>query len=333
MSENNIRKPRIEWIDMAKGIAIILVIVGHTIDYSSPLRSFIFSFHMPLFFILAGYTFRPKPWRMVVKSSAKRLLLPYLLLFLLWKVPNLLAYTDYVGKSALLGLAGSFIFAAGTTVQPFGFEATGMSWFLVALFCSRLIMNGICHVSAERKGAQAIEGALSLAALGVGVLFGKALHLYLPLSLDVSLVAVFFMWIGYMGKNLNTAQLLSAPAGIAAAIVWIICARFSFLELAARDYRMLPLALIAAAAGTLMVCAASRVLCDAPQVPALKQVRAYLLFSGRNSLAIYCFHAVDWWLPWSTMPALAALPFPHGASACFRVAYNTLYAKLAKSFA
>lgn len=45
---------RLDWIDIAKGIAIILVIVGHTVPNPSPLRHAIFSFHMPVFFILAG---------------------------------------------------------------------------------------------------------------------------------------------------------------------------------------------------------------------------------------------------------------------------------------
>ncbi len=41
---------RLDWIVIAKGIAIILVIVGHTVPNPSPLRHAIFSFHMPVFF-------------------------------------------------------------------------------------------------------------------------------------------------------------------------------------------------------------------------------------------------------------------------------------------
>lgn len=43
---------RIEWIDIAKGIGILLVILGHTIalKYSKVL----YTFHMPLFFIIVG---------------------------------------------------------------------------------------------------------------------------------------------------------------------------------------------------------------------------------------------------------------------------------------
>ena len=58
---------RITWLDMAKGVGIVLMVAGHligalqTIDnkpYFSPVYQFIASFHMPLFFIFSGILFR-----------------------------------------------------------------------------------------------------------------------------------------------------------------------------------------------------------------------------------------------------------------------------------
>lgn len=43
---------RIAWIDIAKGIAILLMIIGHELPSNCHLYGLIFSFHMPLFFIL-----------------------------------------------------------------------------------------------------------------------------------------------------------------------------------------------------------------------------------------------------------------------------------------
>ena len=40
-------RQRIDWIDTAKGLCMILVIVGHTLPYGNLMRNFIFSFHMP----------------------------------------------------------------------------------------------------------------------------------------------------------------------------------------------------------------------------------------------------------------------------------------------
>ena len=46
---------RIEWVDIAKEIAIISMIIGHEI-YFGRLNTIIYSFHMPIFFILSDYT-------------------------------------------------------------------------------------------------------------------------------------------------------------------------------------------------------------------------------------------------------------------------------------
>jgi len=35
---------RIAWVDVAKGIAILLVIIGHTVNFGSATRNFIFSY-------------------------------------------------------------------------------------------------------------------------------------------------------------------------------------------------------------------------------------------------------------------------------------------------
>ena len=49
------KKKRILWLDIAKAIAIFAMIEGHTAPYGGALRNFIYSFHMPLFFIASYY--------------------------------------------------------------------------------------------------------------------------------------------------------------------------------------------------------------------------------------------------------------------------------------
>lgn len=46
---------RIEWIDIAKGILRVLVVLGHS-EISGVAASVINSFHMAVFFFLAGLT-------------------------------------------------------------------------------------------------------------------------------------------------------------------------------------------------------------------------------------------------------------------------------------
>ena len=51
---------RIEYIDRAKGIAILLVILGHCCgSVDEPINRYVLSFYMPLFFILSGLSARP----------------------------------------------------------------------------------------------------------------------------------------------------------------------------------------------------------------------------------------------------------------------------------
>ena len=46
-------KKRIEFIDIAKGIAIICIILGHL--GSNQINRIVFTFHVPIFFIITGY--------------------------------------------------------------------------------------------------------------------------------------------------------------------------------------------------------------------------------------------------------------------------------------
>lgn len=45
-------------IDIAKGVGIFLVVYGHTIK-GTEFRTFLYAFHMPLFFVISGLFFRP----------------------------------------------------------------------------------------------------------------------------------------------------------------------------------------------------------------------------------------------------------------------------------
>ncbi len=60
---------RIEWIDVLKGIGIILVILGHT---HVLFRTYIFSFHMPLFFFISGYLFTIDRYKNFAEFACKK---------------------------------------------------------------------------------------------------------------------------------------------------------------------------------------------------------------------------------------------------------------------
>lgn len=73
---------RIDYLDIAKGIGILLVIIGHIPHIGEPVRQYIVSFHMPLFFIISGilifHTWKAEEnTAAFVRRKARSLLLPY----------------------------------------------------------------------------------------------------------------------------------------------------------------------------------------------------------------------------------------------------------------
>ena len=67
MEESKKANNRIEYIDIARGIAIILMVIGHVVDQGWK-REVIFSFHMPLFIIASGLFYKDKSLKENIKN-------------------------------------------------------------------------------------------------------------------------------------------------------------------------------------------------------------------------------------------------------------------------
>ena len=75
-------KQRIEYVDAAKAIAIILVIFAHChymIEFPR-LGNLIYSFHMPLFFIVSGFFLKEMTTKKAICKYSSAYLWPYLVL-------------------------------------------------------------------------------------------------------------------------------------------------------------------------------------------------------------------------------------------------------------
>lgn len=76
---------RIEWIDLCKGLGIFLVVIGHTsiAQISQTLYDWIYSFHMPMFYMLSGMVFNPAKYnsfRTYLQRRVKTLVIPFFIL-------------------------------------------------------------------------------------------------------------------------------------------------------------------------------------------------------------------------------------------------------------
>lgn len=77
-------KERIIYLDYAKVFCTFLVVFAHLYSVYSPERIFIYSFHMPFFFLLSGMFHKDLSLRESVAYNFKKLIVPtifYLLVF------------------------------------------------------------------------------------------------------------------------------------------------------------------------------------------------------------------------------------------------------------
>lgn len=264
---------------------------------------------MPVFFILAGYTFRPKPWRELLSGSVSRLLVPYVVLALAWHVPTfLMSGAPLTGGTLVAGLE-TIAFASGVDVPGLGVTAVGMAWFLAALFTSRLLFNALMLLFDARELGVVCQGVACTVIAFCGLSVSRLLGAYLPLDLDLSCYIVLLMWAGYTVRHGGLEPSVDKPLlFIGSGVVWLVFAALSGLELSSRRVDGFVLASIAALAGSYSVAWVSMAIEKMKGMPILGAFERGLVFCGRASLAIFAIHAVDWFIPWQTMPLFMTLP-------------------------
>ena len=64
---------RLVTLDILKGIGIILVVIGHMIGNQLNIRPWIYAFHMPMFFMIAGYCFDKHKYPDIGKLAWQRM--------------------------------------------------------------------------------------------------------------------------------------------------------------------------------------------------------------------------------------------------------------------
>lgn len=187
-------KPRIEFVDLAKGFCIILVVLFHLqlyMAYYTPFDWMARSFRMPLYFILSGLFFKEyEGFLGFLKRKTNKLLIPFLAFYLL---SNLVL--PFLGS--LVGLC-SFNWK-----MPFAFflERSWPNvaiWFLWCLFSMNLAFYTIVLIAKKgNKYKIAIMLALSFLLGAVGYTLSQK-QVQLPFFWDTACTAMPFFCMGYI---------------------------------------------------------------------------------------------------------------------------------------
>ncbi|MBQ3635157.1 MAG: acyltransferase family protein [Bacteroidales bacterium] len=127
-------KQRIATIDILKGVGIILVVLGH-VD-NTALGEWIYTFHMPLFFVVSGLLFRPG--KDVYLKKAKTILIPYFIFavisYLYWRFFEI----RFRPQDPSLDINAHFL---DILWQREEFKFNVALWFLPCLFIATSLLN------------------------------------------------------------------------------------------------------------------------------------------------------------------------------------------------
>ena len=124
---------RVIWIDVAKAILIILMIVGH-VPLHSVFRNLIYSFHMPAFILFSGYMFKPNCCDDLCRSTV-RLLKSFLLPYAVFGIAYMFVADGNI-KTKLMTIVTGVSFTKKIFPEA---VSVGAVWFVLVLFVVRLI--------------------------------------------------------------------------------------------------------------------------------------------------------------------------------------------------
>ena len=185
---------RIDWIDVSKGIGIILVVLVHSIiPLINPVTTHLSSFAIPLFFVLAGLTYDSEKHRYKLKRIAKvrgrQFMVPYFCLYsiimvIFYLIPN--AVESYLTPDQVVFW---FFYGSGPPDQ-----STHL-WFLPVLYFGFIlfILLDRILVPVSRWTRLLLIPSLAIIAVGINSLFAPML---VPWHLGSILISTNFMLIG-----------------------------------------------------------------------------------------------------------------------------------------
>ena len=279
--------------DVLKGIAIVLVIIGHLPGLPHILHNFIYSFHMPLFFLVSGWFYKEKSGWAYIKADSRRLLLPYYItvfLFLLWWFVRACFRHDYRSflNTVIVYLYGSEILADDGCSQyvPFTGDNSipiGPIWFILSMFCCRQLYNVI------RMKNMVLKLILVLMLSYIAYIIANYFY-QLPFGILPGICGMTFYAFGHYRKhNGNRLEkrynVLLIFVGL---LVFVYCNIYSSLNMVVCHYGFYPLDVITGCFGTWMVYFFSKRI-----VSLSSRCTKILSWFGINSMVVLFFHFLE----------------------------------------
>lgn len=303
-------KGRIEWIDFAKGIAMLCVILGHL--GSDLANRVVFGFHLTVFFLLGGYTLKPAGFGgEFLATQFRKLMVPYFytcLFVLLFDVANSVLIDKDASILTITEIAGrdlaSFFYASGS-IKTFGpaqmGRYIGAIWFLPAMFFASVFVQWIINRVKDPKKQYAV---LLLASVE-SYLLSK--FIWLPFSIQPGIMCAFLL---LAGRDIRRYEIIKKmKAGhcllLSAIAVFGICGEYTriyFVTCTLQDWIISWIVTISMSLLLMKFAQISETAMTGKEniragilavMGRMRLVGAVVVYIGRNSLFYLCVHLLE----------------------------------------
>lgn len=212
------REEREVWIDNAKAIGTVLIIWGHFIStnlgscYSESISVFLYSFHIPMFFILAGYNAKIDHCtiREYVIKKSKRVLVPAVILYLL-SIPILINKVD-LDEMSLWTIIAVVFYGRGLCIinEPI--------WFFICMFQVYLVAK-LINIFNSKTSLIITTCLLSFIA---GFLCTILPDITSYLGFNKFIIGLFFFSTGMLFRRFKQADIFNAYYIAIIVAIWLL---------------------------------------------------------------------------------------------------------------
>ncbi|GEM_PF-281763 len=285
---------KLEHIEIARGIAITLVVIGHT---SSPLTNFIYLFHLAVFFFISGYLFKDRnihyPLQFVTKRL-KSLYFPFLLYcFVFIAIHNFLLKigvysSEVIGRFFVPYYTVKEYFSVFFNVITFGNTEQLLlpMWFLTCLFTVNILFFCISWIAQKQILFKAQITALILSSVSLGIGFYLIYsHVFLYRQFDISLIVLFLFYLGYVFRRWEKISFYRWELAIISFLSLVISSFQGKINIITYDFINPIFFLVNSILGIYFIFFLSHFLSLR-----ISRVRNFFILLGQNSLHILALH-------------------------------------------
>lgn len=274
---------RKNWIDLAKAIGIILVVLAHSLPKNTFVWKYIQQFHMPLFYIISGYLYSCKgTWMQYIKKKLKTLWMPFMGCGIITIILKIII--SFIANHSL-GITVKYIikFVFMQELAPL----QGATWFLsvllYALVAFDLLMRGIHRLIKQYE-------MIGIFVISI-ILFVIGSNISLPYYTSHILVALSYIGIGYWLKKYEMyAEKISILACIVAFVLIAGATQINDVSVALNSYTYKSIFFLTGIVGSVTILA----FCKKYENRINNQyIKKQCKFLGRNTIGILIWQFVS----------------------------------------